>query len=511
MSRIKRNLLANFAGMGWTALMGLACTPFYIMFLGIEAYGLIGFYLMLQTGLQILDFGLSPTMNREMARYSVMPEKAAEARDFVKTLGTLSWSIGTMIVVMVFLAAPYIANHWIQNESIATLEVQRAVMIMGALVALQLPIGFYQGGLLGLEHQVILNVLKISMITLGNGGAVLVLWKISPTIIAFFGWQILIYGVHVSLLMFFLWRSLPHSGRSPRFEPSLLRNVWRFASGMTGITISAIILTQLDKVILSRLLSLKVFGYYTLAGVVASGLYMIINPIFNAVFPRFSSLAATGNEEELSLLYHRSSQLMAVLVIPLAALIALFSHDIVLLWTGNMEVANNTSPIISILVIGTAMNGLMNTPYALQLSHGWTRIGLTINTLLIFLFIPSILYMTTHYGPAGAASVWAALNCIYVAIGVPLTHRRILKREAGRWFSIDIGLPLLAGGFVIVGGRMTIDVPEAPITAIAYLFLLLLASSGAALLSAPQLRAAATSELTKAWGMLSDTGTQKNS
>jgi O-antigen/teichoic acid export membrane protein len=488
MSRIKRNLLANFAGMGWTALMGLACTPFYIMFLGIEAYGLIGFYLMLQTGLQILDFGLSPTMNREMARYSVMPEKVAEARDFVKTLGTLSWSIGTMIVVMVLLAAPYIANHWIQNESIPTLEIQRAVMIMGGLVALQLPIGFYQGGLLGLEHQVILNVLKISMITLGNGGAVLVLWKISPTITAFFGWQILIYGAHVSLLMFFLWRSLPHSGRSPRFEPSLLRNVWRFASGMTGITISAIILTQLDKVVLSRLLSLKVFGYYTLAGVVASGLYMIINPIFNAVFPRFSSLAATGNEEELSLLYHRSSQLMAVLVIPLASVIALFSHDIVLLWTGNMEVANNASPIISILVVGTAMNGLMNTPYALQLSHGWTRIGLTINAFLIVLFIPSILFMTTHYGPIGAASVWMTLNGIHMSISIPFTHRRLLKGEARHWLLYDVVLPLAGTIIVVVLGRKFITSLLTPLSLAFSLLCLLMVAIIVAAFSAPETR-----------------------
>jgi hypothetical protein len=33
--------------------------------MGMEAYGLIGFYFMLQGVIQILDLGLSPTMNRE--------------------------------------------------------------------------------------------------------------------------------------------------------------------------------------------------------------------------------------------------------------------------------------------------------------------------------------------------------------------------------------------------------------------------------------------------------------
>ncbi len=70
MTVVKRNIIANFAGQGWAALMALAFVPLYIKFLGIEAYGLIGFFAMLQGAFQILDFGLSQTMNREMARYS---------------------------------------------------------------------------------------------------------------------------------------------------------------------------------------------------------------------------------------------------------------------------------------------------------------------------------------------------------------------------------------------------------------------------------------------------------
>ena len=47
MSLLKRNIIANFAGQGWAALMALAFVPLYIKFLGIEAYGLIGFFAML--------------------------------------------------------------------------------------------------------------------------------------------------------------------------------------------------------------------------------------------------------------------------------------------------------------------------------------------------------------------------------------------------------------------------------------------------------------------------------
>ena len=74
-SGFKLELVASFAGTGWAALVQLICIPAYIKFMGMESYGLFGFYLVLQAMLQILDLGLSPTMTREIARYSVQPEK----------------------------------------------------------------------------------------------------------------------------------------------------------------------------------------------------------------------------------------------------------------------------------------------------------------------------------------------------------------------------------------------------------------------------------------------------
>ena len=475
MSRVKTNFFANLAGSGWTALVGLVCTPLYIHFMGMEAYGLIGFYFMLQGVIQILDLGLSPTVNREMARYSVLPGKAGEARDVVRTLEVSYWAIGILIGCIVWYSAPYIAAHWIKAGNISPLEVRRAVTIMGALTALQWPLTFYQGGLLGLQRQVLLNGITIATATLSGGGALLVLWLVSPTVSAFFTWQIAVSLLQAAATTFALWRCLPGSGHVARFDPGITRGIWRFAAGMSGITITALMLTQLDKVILSKMLTLKTFGYYILAGVVGNGLSgVLITPMFNTIFPRFSSLVAAGDEKNLLAMYHGSTQVMAVMILPAAAVIALFSPEIMLLWTGSPEVANNTASIVSILVAGTALNGLMNLPYALQLSYGWTQIGLAINTFFIVTLVPAIVLMTRHYGAAGAATVWLGLNSVYMIIGVPLTHRRLLKGEAFRWFTKDVGIPL-AGSLIVAGiARLIFPVFESPSRFISASLLLLI-------------------------------------
>lgn len=460
MSLLKRNIIANFAGQGWTALMALAFVPLYIKFLGIEAYGLIGFFAMMQASFQILDLGLSQTMNREMARYSVLPDKSSEMRDFVRTFEFGYWAIGIAIGGLVLAASPFISQHWIKAGSIPTNTIEQTVMIMGLVAAFQWPLSFYEGGLRGLQRQVLLNALKITMSTLSGGGAVVILFLVSPTITAFFIWQIIVSAVHVILYTVFLWKSLPSSGSSPRFNLQAARNVWKFAAGMSGIAVSTIVLTQIDKIILSKLLSLEMFGYYVLAGTVCSVIpTMLVGPVFNALFPRFTSLTAPKDEAAIKLLYHQSSQFVAVIVISTAMIIALFSSDILMLWTRSPETTKMAAPLVSVLVIGMALNGLMAMPYALQLAHGWTSIGLRIILFLIVLLVPTIIYMTINHGALGAASVWVLLNTIYLLIGAPLTHRRLLKNELAFWATKDIGIPLLAAILTAGLGRLIISSP----------------------------------------------------
>lgn len=458
MTQYKSNLFANFAGSGVAALLQLAFIPFYIKFLGIEAYGLIGFYIMLQAVLQVLDFGLGPTMNREMARYSVQPDKAGEARDFTRTLEIVYWILGISAGAAIALAAPLIAAGWINAGTMPRPVVVRALTLMGGLATLQLPLSLYQGGLIGLQRQVLLNGVKIAMSVMGSGGAVLILWLVSPTITAFLAWQLAVTALQAAALGWSLWRSIPAAGHRPRFSPALLRNVRRFAAGMTGIAVSSIILTQIDKILLSKLLPLKTFGYYTLATAVANGLLILITPLFNATFPRISAMVAARDENGVRELYHLSTQLMAALILPVALIVAFFSHDILMLWTGNAEATGNAAPIVSILIAGTAMNGLMTLPFALQLAHGWTRLALTITVGMIVTMVPLVYLAFLRYGPAGAASVWVLLNLVNMAVGVPLTHVRFLQGEARRWFLVDVAPPLVVSGMAVAIARWVLRI-----------------------------------------------------
>jgi len=333
-----------------------------------------------------------------------------------------------------------------------------AIVLMGLAAAAQWPCGFYSGGFSGLERQVVLNGLAVVFATVRNVGAVAVIIYVSPTIEAFLWWQVIISACQTLAFGYMLWQLLPSGKRSPMFRPSRLREVFAFTLGMTGIAALSFLLRQSDKVILSTLLPLNEFGYYTLAATVATALSGVIQPFFNALFPRYSGLVASGDEKKLTLLYHQSNQLLAVLVVSIAAVLAFFAVDILRLWTHEPALATKSGAILTILCIGTALNGLMNLPYALQLAYGWTRLALYQNIVSVTIVVPATWWLAERFGGIGPAFVWLALNLSYVLIGIPLMHRKVLPNEMGNWYRRDLLPPILAATAVAAIARSVMPI-----------------------------------------------------
>ncbi len=438
---VRYNIIANFAGRAWAALMVLAFLPLYVRFLGIEAYGLIGVSVSLMALLAVFDMGLSTTLNRELARLSASRRAEGEARDLVRTFEWIYWGTGLLLGGVIALVAPLIARDWLNAQDVAVQTIEQAILIMGLVVALQWPNSLYSGGLMGLQRQVLLNAIRAGAATLQAGGAVLVLWLVSATISAYFLWQVLIGALHTAIVAAWLWKSLPGSA-APVFRRTLLAANWRFAGGITGITLLVTVLTQTDKIVLSKMLPLEIFGYYSLATAIASALNYVSNPIFSAMFPRFSQAIASGNATEMASLYHKSSQLMAALVAPLWIFMALFSEELLLLWFGDAPIVARTHLLVSLIVTGTALNALVTLPYALQLAHGWTALSFYKNVISMAIFVPLLFWLIERYGAVGAALAWIGLNAGYLLFEIPLMHRRLLKGSMARWYLMDVGLPV---------------------------------------------------------------------
>lgn len=488
MTLLEKNIGANLFGNIWQVVMSLLFIPLYIKFMGVESYGLIGIYIILSILAGMLDMGLSGTLNREMARRSMSPGKEQEMRNLARSLEVVYWGASIIIGIVIIVLSPFIAHHLVKAEQLSPHTIEQAIMMMGLALLLLCPAGFYSGGLLGLQRHVLYNVINAVMSTFRYAGVVLVLWLISPTIQAFFLWQIVVNVVHTFLLALYFWSRLPVVDKQAVFQKQLLKGIWRFAAGIGGTTIFGIVLTQLDKIILSIMLPLEMFGYYTLASVVAMSPLRLSGPMFNSIYPQFTQLFSLDDQEGLKQLYHKGCQFMAVLILPASVIIALFSYEIILLWTQNPLTAENTYLLISILVCGTALNALMHLPYALQWASGWTRLSFFKSLVAVILYLPLIVYMTITFGAIGAASSWLILNIGYVFLEVPIMHRRLLRRDKWRWYRQDVFMPLFVASVIAASGKLFINHSLAQVTLLTYLIVISALTLGITAIITPVMR-----------------------
>ena len=471
MTSFKRNVLANYIGRSWSALLGLLLIPIYIKFMGVETYGLVGFFTTLSSVLGILDLGIGATMNRELAKRSVTHDLVGTQRDLVRTLEIIYWGIAILVGAIAMIGAPFIANTWIKAEEVNSGSILRAVQLMGISIAFQFPMTLYQGGLMGKQKQMLVNIILIIIGTIRGGGAILVLWLIAPTIQAFFAWQVVISIVGSVTFFIAIWSILPKSAEPAKFKINIISGIWKYAAAISANATIGVIMSQLDKIILSKMLSLKMFAYYTIASTVASSIWMVIIPFNTALFPSLVQLHENDNYEELKKLFHNSSQILSFILLPISAVLIFFSRDILIIWIHDPVVSQNAYLIMSLLVTGIMLNGLVSLPANCAPAFGWPLLITYTNFIQAIFIIPVTIILVNWLNGIGAAIAWIILNSTYIIFMVPLFFRRFLKEERQMWYLQDILAPALAAFFVCFVFRVSAPELNSMICSVAWIVL----------------------------------------
>lgn len=457
---LKKNTVANYLGQGWAALMGLAFVPVYIHYLGVEAWGLVGFMSMLQAWFTLLDMGLTPTLSREMARFQAGAHSAQSIRDLLRSLEMIYGGVALAVVGIVWLIAPWVAEHWLNAAELPAASVTQAIGMMGLVLAARMVEQVYRGAIQGLQRQVWLNGAQSALATLRWGGVVGVLAWMDASIEAFFWWQGLISLLGVAVLARQTYYWLPKGERFSRFDLDALVRIRRFAGGMAATTFLALLLTQVDKLLLSKLVSLEEFGYYALAASVAGALYFLVTPVSSAVSPRLTELVAKSEQQVLIDTYHRASQWLAAVLVPAALMMAVFAEPLLYAWTGNINLTQQAGPLLVLIALGTLCNGFMYVPYMAQLAHGWTGFAVRVNIVAVSFIVPAILWAVPRFGAIGAAWAWLVLNAGYVLIGMHFMHRRLLPGEKWRWYREAVFKPLAIGSITLLILRQWVTLPQ---------------------------------------------------
>lgn len=454
---LKRNIFASYLSQIYVTLIGILVLPMYLKYMGAEAYGLVGFFTMLQAWFNLLDMGLTPTVAREAARFRGRATDALSYRRLLRALQLIFASIAFIGGSTLFAFSGFIARHWLNVQSLSFDQVEIALKLMALGVALRWMSGLYRGCISGAEELVWLGGFNAILATLRFVVAVPVLIWIGHSTQIFFAYQLLVAVIELGCLMVKARGTFPKIpdekllGWSASFLFAPIKSVLGFSLTIAFTSTIWILVTQADKLILSKLLALSEYGYFTLAVLAASGVMMVSGPITSALLPRMARLQAEGDEAGLIALYRNATQMVAVIALPTCLLLAFFSEQVLWIWTGDMHAAAQAAPVLRLYALGNGFLVISAFPYYLQFAKGDLRLHLLGNLFFLLFLIPLLIWASMKYGSSGAGYVWLFSNAMYLLAWVPMVHRRFAKGLHRQWLIHDLGLIAFPSALVAMG------------------------------------------------------------
>ena len=438
----KLNIISNYIAQIVNSVIGLIAIPIYLNYLGTEAFGLIGVFATIQGLLTILDLGITPTLSREMALYSAGSTSESYIKNLFKTLEIFVFFILIIIIFLTFFSSNYLSKNFISSQSLSIDEISNALKIMGFVAALKFYESLYKSALIGLEKQLLYNIIFISLFLVRTIGAFLILAFFSNKLFDFFIWQAIISIINILILRWKTINSFNAQDVKGKYDFNTIKSVWRFAAGMATSTILSLILTQFDKLVLIKFLSLTDFSYYFAASTIGGALLMLINPITQAYHPKLTKFYSNKDEKKLVETFHEGAQLINLFFGTACIIVIFFAKDLLLLWTHKPELSEKAYLILILLVVGYLFNGLCWMNYHLQQAIGWTSLIIKNNFIIILFYVPAVYFIVPKFGAIGASLIWIFLNLYYVIVTSQFMFKKILSNEKLIWFKNDLFIPL---------------------------------------------------------------------
>lgn len=426
---MKKNIIANFIGKFWSILSGFLFLPLYIHYLGFESYSIISFTLVITGLMGILDAGLTATLSREFARND---KSNNEKIQILETLESAYFLIGGLCIIIVFASSWFIANEWLNLNSYNPDKVSLFLKIISFDIGFQLLSRFYTGGLIGLDKQVDANIFQISYGIIRNGLIIVPIIFI-PKLEIFFLWQAFSTIIYTLSLKGYLDKKLTGIFRffsKPHIKKNIFKNIWRFAGGMMLISLVGALNSQMDKIAISKLLTIESLGYYTLALSLGNGIITLVSPFSIALLPRFTSLYSEEKTFEATELYNKINLFVSILVFSVMASMIFFSKDIIWAWTGNSVLAKNSYRFVPLIAFSYAMISLQMIPFNIAIANGYTKLNNLLGIFSLFITMPGYWIAIKFFGSIGAAAVFCFIQTIATFIYLYFISSKFLKAKS---------------------------------------------------------------------------------
>jgi len=473
---VKKNLLANYIGQFYLLVIAIIMVPFYLKYIGAEAYGLVGFFALIQSWIMLLDMGLSPTLLREVAKLKInqTPRKLETFKYLFHSIEFIFIFIALFIIFFIVTFSSWISLNWLKVETLNIDDVSYSISLIGIMVGLRFITSLYKSGISGAEKQVWLNKMSMIIATFRYIGVLFVLHFFSSEFKHFFEYQLLIAIIELSIFAITFYKILNIGTFKLYFSRKSIAPIFSFSAGIAYSGMVWIFITQLDKLLLSGVLPLKEYGYFSLLGMIANALIQISAPISKAILPRMTALLSEDKEKEMLTIYRKATQIFAIIIFSVSGIIALYSYQLLYAWSGDINAAQWGKDILVYYTLGNVLISFAGFAFYLQYVHGNLTMHTKAYTFILFVFSPILAWSVYAYGAIGASIVWFIFALLFFLLWVPVVHHFFAPKLYRNWMLKDILPTFISTSSYLLITHLFIDIQNILDRSMIFLVLLLL-------------------------------------
>ncbi len=402
-----RTVVANYVAAVTGILAPLIALPWYLSTLGSVQWGLVSFIAVLQAMLSLLDAGLSQALVKKFSEYRTEIKKNKKFLNLFFSMERLSWIFSGALAVIVIVFSSAISELWLQTHDEIVPNGQLTI-IGAALIFFWVNGGsIYRSVLIASDSQIALSVLSSISIIVRHAATVVVL-QFHPFLIAYIATQILFLAVEVMVRKFISFICIGKDKGQWDFE--LIKELGTYFAGMIGATLVGVLTVQLDKLMVSKFLSVEKLGYYSIASVIGLGVLQLVYPMMYANLPKLS--VCKKKSKVRSLINLKTFVFFIVVIFFSWFLYIKFGKHILIFWIGNIGTVDIIYPVVTVLLIGSTINAFWCIGQINLIADGDYPQIARINFLILGVVCVVMPITINSFGMIGAAYSWVLLNLI---------------------------------------------------------------------------------------------------
>ena len=402
--------------------LSLMTIPIYIRLLGAEKWGLLAACATLQLLFNFIDSGFSQIVPRWVARNATqMTTLRCLARRFVR----IYWLLACVGWLFLQASAGYLASSWFQVPLDQVVDLEWAIRIIAFQLMFQFLNSLSVAIWIGRQQQPRANLRMCLFATVKHATAVAALMAISAD-----AW---VYASAFALVSLAEWlfntrtvrRELEGGSVETAVPPPADADFLREVSVLSLGIVIGLATSQLDRIVLSRAVSVSEFGVYVVVLNMAMAFLQLQTPLSRALFPRLVREMSTRGAVSTNTMCLFLVGNVVFAAIP-ALLASMFTEPLLQAWIRDAHFAQHGSLPLKLLLWSVAINVVYGCIYHVIVASGHAHLVLRFNLAGLAVGCGVVMALGAELGLALGGAIWLATTTTQLVLGLTwflLRHR----------------------------------------------------------------------------------------